>query len=175
MASKKWLLHIVDRSISLKTQEIMHVNYRSGTNLSQFQGTDRWCVRARVIQGEHEWADAASSVPLHLVVHAQQWGTWGNVACSQDIRKVQKRFLTRMNYTAKAVRISKVRPLAIWETSLGSCRGWKVTRGLREVHVLISPERGKKVELGIYPPLICMLILTKNCRMFGSSNGIEGF
>lgn len=75
----------------------------------------------------------------------------------------------------KAVRMSKEGSLAMWETSLGSCRGWKVARGLREVHVLISPERGKKVELGIYPPLICMLILTKNCRMLDSSNGMEGF
>lgn len=75
----------------------------------------------------------------------------------------------------KVVRISKVRSLAIWETSLGSCRGWRVARGPREVHVLVSPERGKKVELGIYPSLVCMLNLTKNRRMFDSSNGMEGF
>lgn len=58
------------------------------------------------------------------------------------------------DYTAKAVRTSKVWSLAIWETSLGSCRGWEIASGLREVHVLITSERGKKVELGIYPPLI---------------------
>lgn len=26
-----------------------------------------------------------------------------------------------------------------------------------------------------YPPPICMLILTKCCRMFGSNNDVEGF
>lgn len=120
MVSEKWLLHVVDRSISLKIQEIMHVNYCSGTYSSQFQGTDRLCVRTRVVQEEHEWADTASSDPLHLVVHAQQWGIWGNVVCSQDIRKVQKRFLTHMNYIARP-----------WELARWDC--WPPGRHLWEI------------------------------------------
>lgn len=106
MVSEKRLLHVVDRSVFLKIQEIMHVNYRSGTNSSQFQGADRWCVRARVVQGEHGWADTASSDPLHLAVHAQGWRIWGNVVCSQHNRKAQEIPDSHEVY-CKAVRLAR--------------------------------------------------------------------
>lgn len=170
MASEKWLVHTVDRFISLKGQVVMCVNYFPGTNSDQLWGADRWSVRGhslgRVWLGQvNLWR------PSPPVGHAHLRAAWVSlVKCSQDIRK---------GNVKKIPNPDELYPTAVREPARWHClpagrycceivENGKLSGNWKEVNVLIFFERGKKVESGYYWPLIFVLTLTRNHRMHDS-------
>ena len=63
-------------------------------------------------------------------------------------RKISKGFLTQMKYIPRQWENLQVELLASWESSLWNCGDGKLPESWSEINVLISPQRGKKVESG---------------------------
>lgn len=142
MALEKWLMCSVERFISLKVQEVMHVNCCSGTKSDQPQGADRWSRREQHSLGL-TCVKSATEYPL-----CPQRGTSGYLVSPQEIRKGNiKRVPDPEKLHPKAMReftggfSGQLKVIFVKIVENG-----KLPESWKEINVLISPRRKKKLE-----------------------------